>query len=228
MKIKCPNCSKVLAIPESAAGKVVKCPCGKQLRAPAAKAGGAAPTAQAAPAAPKPAVQASGGGLGGFDPAMFDELTDQDLKPMPGVGAKKAAPAQPTGNTAKLLQEHAATAGGASVGFHVGAIASPWNRLAAAIIDGFVIGFMAGPVIAVLFLVLSPMFVDVDALRNAGSEQEAQAAAEGMAAGLITVYLIALPCGYVLPIALYAWMVTKSVESSNSRSANSHADQRPG
>jgi len=151
MKIKCPACSKVLSIPESAAGKVVKCPCGKQLRAPAAKAGAgsAAPAAGAAQpkAAPtKPAAQPSGGGFGGFDPAMFDELTDGDLKPVPGAGAKPAAAPAPSGNTAKLLNEHAATAGGtSSANFRVGPIASPWNRLAAAIIDGFVIAFMAGP-----------------------------------------------------------------------------------
>lgn len=218
MKIKCPACSKVLAIPESAAGKVVKCPCGKQLRAPAAKP--AAPSAGAAPAggagqptaAPaRPAAQPAGGGFGGFDAAMFDELTDGDLKPMPGAGSKPVVAAAPAGNTAKLLNEHAATAGGtSSASFRVGPIASPWNRLAAAIIDGFVIALLAGPVIAIVFVVLGGSMLDLDAVRNATTEAEAQAAANKAAEGLIGIYFIALPLGYALPIILYAWMVTKS------------------
>ena len=32
MKIKCPACNAILNMPAGAAGKVVKCPCGKQLR----------------------------------------------------------------------------------------------------------------------------------------------------------------------------------------------------
>lgn len=37
MKLKCPSCSKLLQIPEAAAGKAVRCSCGKTLRVPAAR-----------------------------------------------------------------------------------------------------------------------------------------------------------------------------------------------
>lgn len=55
MKIKCPACSKLLNIPDTAAGKVVKCPCGKQLRAPQ-PGGAAAPAAQPQRPAPQTAA----------------------------------------------------------------------------------------------------------------------------------------------------------------------------
>lgn len=96
MKIKCPGCAATLQIPDSAAGKVVKCKCGKQLRAP----GGPAATAQAAaPPQQRPAPAAS--------PGLFDELTDSDLSPIKAVqipGAKAATKA-PTGSAAKLLDD---------------------------------------------------------------------------------------------------------------------------
>ena len=83
MKIKCPACAKVLSIPDSAAGQVVKCPCGKQLRAPnAASAGGGANRPNGAGSssnspAPRPTAAA-----GGIDPGIFDDLTDNDLQPV--------------------------------------------------------------------------------------------------------------------------------------------------
>ncbi|NND96919.1 MAG: hypothetical protein HKN47_06275, partial [Pirellulaceae bacterium] len=54
MQIKCPKCGKLLNIPETAAGKIVKCPCGTQLRAPG---GGAKATATKPPAGQKPAAK---------------------------------------------------------------------------------------------------------------------------------------------------------------------------
>ena len=57
MKIKCPACSKLLTVPDTAAGKVLKCPCGKQLRAPSVS-GGATPAPGGQPAAQTPAPQA--------------------------------------------------------------------------------------------------------------------------------------------------------------------------
>ena len=107
MKIKCPGCSATLQIPESAAGKVVKCKCGKQLRAPGGQPGGgqAAAPAPSRPAAaprqarPAPAPAATSG--------LFDELTDTDLAPVKSVqipGAKAPAKA-PGGNAAKMLNE---------------------------------------------------------------------------------------------------------------------------
>ena len=103
MKIKCPGCSAVLNIPETSAGKVVKCPCGKQLRAPG---GGSAAPSQAAPAqraatqppaaqpsrpqatpAAQPARPVAQANVGGshFDSELFDELTDDDLQPVKAV-----------------------------------------------------------------------------------------------------------------------------------------------
>lgn len=93
MKLKCPGCSKVLQVPDSAAGKVVRCQCGKQLRVPenAAPASRAAvPTAGGA-SRPRPGT-ASQGGFGDLDPGLFDELTDVDLRPTtsPGSGSVPA------------------------------------------------------------------------------------------------------------------------------------------
>lgn len=128
MKIKCPGCATLLQIPDSAAGKVVKCKCGKQLRAPAA-AGAAAPAAQSRPAGQaRPAAQASPAqarpaqprpsGAGPARPAaaaspplapaavsgLFDELTDADLSgvkevKVPGSEVKRA----PSANEKKVL-----------------------------------------------------------------------------------------------------------------------------
>ena len=73
MKIKCPSCAKVLNVPESAQGKSVKCPCGTQIKVPAA-----------APA-PQEGSPRSVGELG-IDDRLFDELTEADLataKPPP-------------------------------------------------------------------------------------------------------------------------------------------------
>jgi uncharacterized RDD family membrane protein YckC len=221
MKIKCPACSQNLAIPESAAGKVVKCPCGKQLRAPSPTTSAApaakpvaAPKPIAKPAAARPAAnqpvakkpaQPAGGGMGGFDLGIFDELTDDDLKPIPGAGASPLAAPAPSGNAAKLLREHAAMAGGASKSVRVGKLASPWSRLAAAIIDGF----MAGPVFAILMAVFGSQ-LDVEAIRNAPSEYEAQVATQKFIEELMKIYFIVLPIAYAPPIALYAWMVSTS------------------
>lgn len=87
MKLKCPGCSKLLQVPDTAAGKTVKCPCGKQLRVPAPK--GAAPAAAAArpasasarPAAPARRPQPVASPLGA-DAGLFDELTETDLEPV--------------------------------------------------------------------------------------------------------------------------------------------------
>jgi hypothetical protein len=62
MQLKCPGCSQLLNIPDAAAGKVVKCPCGKSLQVPAAVA--KAPVAKApvakAPVAKAPVAKAPG------------------------------------------------------------------------------------------------------------------------------------------------------------------------
>ncbi len=128
MKIKCPGCSTVLNVPETAAGKIVKCRCGKQLRAPGG--GGAAP-AQAAPtqraaaqpvqqlrpqakpaAQPaKPVAQANVGGSH-FDNDLFDELTEDDLQPVKAV--KRPGTAQSSGPKGVSASSPHAVAGDAS------------------------------------------------------------------------------------------------------------------
>jgi len=235
MKIKCPACQAVLSIPPAAAGKVVKCPCGKQLRAPAAT--GAAPPATAGrqpqssggrkpPASSggrKPPASSggrkppasSGGSTGGIDTTLFDELTDDDLKPLAGGGVVVAPTSDPSSNTAKLLQQHAATAGGASrSNLRVGPVASRGVRLGAALIDGAVINVMVWPVLLVLIFVVGPMMVDQAALGSAmdaaGTEDEKVQIASEWFGKVFLFYLAATPIVALLPVTLFAWMVTKS------------------
>ena len=153
MKIKCPACSKVLSIPESAAGKIVKCPCGKQLRAPG---GGAAPqpagTGPAGKAAGRPAPGSTGTGRptpsrpttggGDFDPGMFDELTDQDLQPVKGV----VNPYSPVSSQAG----GGAFAAGRGQGSRE--IAGVGSRIAGALVDGLFTNLFVGIGIGVAYL----------------------------------------------------------------------------
>ncbi len=95
MKVKCPGCGKLLSIPDSAAGKVVKCSCGKQLRAPGGKPSGGTPSGgtkpggaksggKPAPAVGKPAASRPAAAPA-LDDELFGELTDQDLTPVKSV-----------------------------------------------------------------------------------------------------------------------------------------------
>jgi hypothetical protein len=85
MQIKCPSCQAVLNIPPGAAGKVIKCPCGTQLRAPGTPATGASSGTAAGAAAPqrpapqRPAPQGAAPSVG--DAGLFDELTEGDMQP---------------------------------------------------------------------------------------------------------------------------------------------------
>lgn len=102
MKIKCPGCGRILQIPESAAGKVVRCQCGKQMRAP----GGAAAPAAAAPTGGSTGGRASApaaGGFGEFDADLFDELTETDLQ----SSVTRQAPAAAGGGTSDALRRYA-------------------------------------------------------------------------------------------------------------------------
>ncbi len=74
IRVKC-TCGKALSIPDTAAGKVVKCPgCGKSLRIP----GGAAATpAKAAPAKPAPAKPAPDPVASGIGDLLAEEGMDQ-------------------------------------------------------------------------------------------------------------------------------------------------------
>ncbi|OYP29502.1 hypothetical protein [Rhodopirellula sp. MGV] len=139
MKIKCPGCATVLQVPESAAGKVVKCKCGKQFRVPggspaaaqatgqpAAKAAPASParpqasSAQAARTQPAPTQAAPANPyshLPGMQapppPSFLDELTESDFSGVKSVQVpgRGVAAAAPGASAAKLLDE--AMSGGA-------------------------------------------------------------------------------------------------------------------
>ena len=114
MNINCPTCSKVLSIPASAAGKVVKCPCGQQLKAPPA-AGGSAPAnvaakAKSTPAAqPKPAAQPAASAPAQPPSDSFDQLTEDDYRPLTAVSnpGAKSLPPEMGENARKLLSEAA-------------------------------------------------------------------------------------------------------------------------
>ena len=120
MKLKCPGCSKILSVPDTAAGKVIKCPCGKQLRAPAPSSTNAtspqpvvSQNSASAPAltqsAPMPASSSSTSveGFGGADADLFNELTEEDLKPLAPVHRTQPIqkPNASSGNAA--LERHA-------------------------------------------------------------------------------------------------------------------------
>ena len=221
MKIKCPSCQAVLSIPPAAAGKLVKCPCGTQLRAPgAAPAGGAAAGGAAAGGA-----AAGGAAAGGatqsrpaaptsVDAGLFDELTEGDLQPI-GQAGMPAAAVGASGNTSKLLQEHAATAGGGSGSkFRVGPLASPWVRLGAALIDGFLINLLMLPIVLLGTLVFMGMLFDAEGLRAAlaaAQTDDEKAYIEGQIFGVMFLgYGLTSIVAGILPVTIYAIMVTKS------------------
>lgn len=98
MKIKCPSCEAVLNVPAGAAGKVVKCPCGKQLRAPAAPAGTA--DGQAGAAATNPAASGTGSGVGtsasgGLESNAFDDLPGAEPTAAPNPFSQNSPYAPP-------------------------------------------------------------------------------------------------------------------------------------
>ncbi|EMI16979.1 membrane protein containing RDD domain protein [Rhodopirellula maiorica SM1] len=206
MKIKCPACSAVLNIPESAAGKVVKCPCGKQLRAPggAAKpaAAAAAATPNRAPVAQQPAAQRrapqpAGPSAGDFDPAMFDDLTDDDLKQpvlpvqRPG-GGSAPSPVNPY-----AIGTGGAHAGGAMPSQSSGKIASIGQRIGGALLDGL---FNMSGVIAASVLVglLAPA---------------ADAAGQQAAAGISVIILLVCACVAMVPFVINMVLISKSGQS---------------
>ena len=206
MKMKCPSCQAVVNIPPAAAGKLVKCPCGTQLRAP----GAGGPTSAAAKSQPGVAAAAPMA----VDTGLFDELTEGDLQPI-GQAGMPAAGGGASGNTSKLLQEHAATAGGGSGGnFRIGPLASPWVRLGAALIDGFIINLLMLPVVLLGTLVFMGMFVDIEGLQAgmaaAETDQEKAYIAGQIFGGMFLGYGLTSIVAAILPVTIYAIMVTKS------------------
>ena len=210
MKIKCPACSAVLNIPETAAGKVVKCPCGKQLRAPggAAKPAAAAAARPAAaanpnraaapqrPATQRPAPQPAGPSMGDFDPAMFDELTDDDLKqPVLPVSRPGVAPGPaPSGGG---MNPYAVGAGGAMPSRSSGNIAGIGKRISGALIDGLFNG-------AGFFLAMILVFALAPA---------ADGADEQVAAGIGLVLLLA--CAFIMSVPFIINMVLISMSGQS-------------
>lgn len=184
MKIKCPSCQSLLNIPDSAAGKVVKCPCGKQLRAPGGAPAAAAPDsikrpAGAPPARPmtgvatRPASRAAGNDHG-FDAAMFDELTSDDLAPVRSVSnpssVSMAGGSSATGN--KLRQQYgSSSAGGGYAASASNRVAGVGKRIGGAVVDGIfvMIGFAVGIGLSVASVaILGPPAEDADPFATVG------------------------------------------------------------
>lgn len=111
--LNCPSCQRKLNVPGHLAGKAVKCPCGSQLKVPAAPAASAkvAPAAAAATAtsAKTPAAAGFGGGFGLGDNAdLFDELTETDLAPKPNPYAFTQQKKAPSSSGNDMLSKYAA------------------------------------------------------------------------------------------------------------------------
>ncbi len=127
MKIKCPACSTMLQAPDSAAGKVIQCQCGKQLRLPAAPATARAVPQPMAAGQPRPAVPAPTRPPGptanpfGLDNSAFDDLTTDDMKPIRGVAAVAPATAKTSHAGAAALKQYASPG-------DVGSNATPGQR----------------------------------------------------------------------------------------------------
>ncbi|TWU40919.1 zinc ribbon domain-containing protein [Novipirellula artificiosorum] len=193
MKIKCPGCSTVLNVPDAAAGKIVKCPCGKQLRAPGGDAASAALTGSAAPppsavATTRPrvtrtaAAQPGAGGFGGFDAGMFDELTESDLQPVAAVSRPgSAAPSAPS-TGGKLLQQYGSTDAGDSA-----QAARPGKRPGTLTFLGVINGLWAA-LFAILTLALFGLMAIIPAL---GEEMPEEAAGGlGIAAAVVVAMTV--------------------------------------
>ncbi|WDQ15395.1 RDD family protein [Rhodopirellula sp. P2] len=157
MKLKCPGCSKLLQVPDTAAGKTVKCPCGKQLRVPAPKgtspAGAASPAAR--PTAPARRPQPAASPLG-TDAGLFDELTETDLGPVavtPQPGLKPVASSAGGHNPYATSLHEASDAGPVSTDN----FASQNKRLANYLLDWVfvqVFSFGIGLAVGIVFVVM--------------------------------------------------------------------------
>lgn len=147
---------------------------------------------------------------------MFDELTDRDLNRLsPDSDASAKASADQSASN-KLLKQYTSEGSGKKRNFRVGRRASPLARLGAALIDYIVIGLMAAPVLAGCMFVLVPMMVDTSVLENVlentdqMDQEQREALAAAMMPRLVMAYTISVCVAYVLPIVIYAIMITKS------------------
>lgn len=164
MKLKCPGCSKLLQVPDTAAGKTVKCPCGKQLRVPA----GQPATATSFAASPAARTQRSRQPASplGADAGLFDELTETDLAPVavaPRPGMQPVASGGGHNPYAASLHE---SSGSAPTG--TDHYASQNKRLANYLLDWvFVQVFSFGIGIAVGFVFIAMHGVEMTPEQNA-------------------------------------------------------------
>ncbi len=99
MQLKCPGCARTLKIPDSAAGKVVKCPCGKQMRVPAAKTAAAPAMAASASAPAQRRPQAAG--------ATTARAAGQPASAQARAAQTRPAPARPTPVAARPASNNA-------------------------------------------------------------------------------------------------------------------------
>ncbi|MEM6779905.1 MAG: RDD family protein [Planctomycetota bacterium] len=182
MKLKCPACAKLLQVPETAAGKVVKCPCGKSLRAPAFKQAASSasgtsqrPTTKGGSKTPKsvggtrrrPTTSASAGF--GVDGGLFDELTDADAAPVyvaPKVSAGAATnPYVNTGALKKYVDEDdlkAFEADSQRGGGSDYVIAGVGSRIGAYLIDTVFTTLMLGIEAVIIFFIFDHLKIEFD------------------------------------------------------------------
>ena len=191
MKIKCPACSKVLSIPETAAGQIVKCPCGKQLRAPNPATSGSPaskPASNASNAAARQPAKRPAQGPAAIDPGIFDDLTDNDLQPVKTTSNPYQTPA----GAAKSRSNSQGSQELASVGARIGG----------ALLDGLFVILMMLPG---LFIGGGIIVAAIIGIEQTDSEQGAAAAA----VGLVTAILILAGNG-LLPLIINCVLISKS------------------
>ncbi len=197
MKIKCPACAKVLSIPDSAAGKVVKCPCGKQLKAPAAPAGSAANASGGGtpnPATNSPARKPTASG-GGIDPGIFDDLTDNDLQPI---------------KTASNPYQSSVTGQNASASGGPQELASIGQRIGGTLLDGLLSLLMMIPG---LFVGGGMIVAGVAAAAQAEAEGGASTETAALVGGGILLGGLIIAGNALIPMVVNIVLISKSGQS---------------
>ena len=203
MKIKCPACAKVLSVPDSAAGKVVKCPCGKQLRAPAAS-----PTSASTPLGSRPQTPSSPvtgnkpkAAANSLDPGIFDELTESDLGPV-----------QSAANPYRHPNASPGAAAGAIPSARNQTLAGVGSRILGSIVDGFFYLGILVPCLVVVVLMFMPA--------QEGGEPTVGASLAGLAI---------LGIGIILPTVVNCVLIAKSGQTIGKKIAGTRmVDQETG
>ncbi len=167
MQLKCPGCARTLKVPDTAAGKVVKCPCGKQLRVPSSANAVASASASGSAAAARPSVSSAQSARPPaqanprpaaappmqFDEGDFEGLADSDWAPAPFHGPSPKARKPAPNPYATSANPYAASGSAMSTSqTESGVLASKGQRFANLLIDQvlmFVVSFAIGLVIGV-------------------------------------------------------------------------------